>query len=473
MFNPAILQPLTRVLQDRDYTVTGTDVTLEQFHIAAEAGSIEAEVALIDATAGTLQKQESIRLLQQVRMCIPETRLIVLLPESDVEWQKALGTYGIYDLYVIDKFAIEDVVKWIVTRKTIADVPKLDVVVLDRKPGSRMEQQATFHEQLSRTKPSLPAFLGRFKTKRFEPTISGEIETQQAEILPPNPDPVESKNEDQGQPDEPPIPTEPVTVEEPQTEEIQHSIQIEADSSSASEPVMPVPEVPNITAVEEEARASPSPSPSFSLNQPLVIAVGGLVTRSGTTHTAIQAAYEASHLHKQKTALIEVHQRGKPSDLIYLGPEYEGRSFHAEGFDIYPACSEEQRLELLTHSQYGVLVLDLGNLMEEVEGQNSLTLSAREFIQSPIQLLALPTAPWDLGRWVRLLPEARLLLRRATGVLNFADPERLQSCKPWLSGLDSTQQNVLSGNPFTEEAQLLERFFEGRNTTKKKRRKWF
>jgi len=124
VFDSTTGRELSSALQERGYVVSGMDATLEQFRIAAEAGQVEAGLAIVDATAGVVNKQDSVQFLRDIRGFVPDTRLIVILPVSaDREWLRALGHIGIYDVYPVERFSVEDVLTWIQRRKTIADMP--------------------------------------------------------------------------------------------------------------------------------------------------------------------------------------------------------------------------------------------------------------------------------------------------------------------------------------------------------------
>ena len=124
VFDPTTARELSAALKEHGFEVTGTDTTLEQFLIAAQGEQVEADLAIVDATAGVVNKKDSVKFLRDVRVFVPDMRLIVILPvQADREWIRALGHLGIYDVYPVEQFSIEDVSTWIRNRKTIADVP--------------------------------------------------------------------------------------------------------------------------------------------------------------------------------------------------------------------------------------------------------------------------------------------------------------------------------------------------------------
>ncbi|MNC39811.1 hypothetical protein D3C75_884890 [compost metagenome] len=97
VFEASLLQALKPALQENGYTVSGVDMTLEQFRIAAEAGNIEADIVLVDGSLG-IRRQESVQLLKETQLYAPELRLIVILSTDDVGWVRELGLLGIYDV---------------------------------------------------------------------------------------------------------------------------------------------------------------------------------------------------------------------------------------------------------------------------------------------------------------------------------------------------------------------------------------
>ncbi|GGI97872.1 hypothetical protein [Paenibacillus hunanensis] len=447
VFAAAIVQPLVQALQNREITISGTDITLEQFYIAAEAGKVEADIALIDASAGA-NKRDSIEILQKIRMCIPATRLIAILPDADIEWQKALGTYGIYDIYIAEQFNVDDVIHWINTRKTIADVPKLDIVVPSKR-DYKATKQTSFHDAPERDRTlELPSWLRR------KPKIDRVLDT--------------AKEVDQ-------VTSEPDSDPPPLDEELQE------DATSEPEPITPVQpdqkddlETSDPPVVETTAEVSPSP---VLISQPhavktMLISVGALVSRSGTTHTAIQAAYEASKGHKHKTALVDLYSEQKRSDLRYLlshpGTENVER---VNGIDIYPEQSEKQLMDIIATGKYEVVVIDLGVLVDPADQRLLKITEYYWFTRSDVALLTLPVAPWDIARWINLLPNVwQNHKRNAVTILNYTDDERTALCAALLKEYCSiVVPNITAADPFTEEGRLL----EGQLVGKPRKKGWF
>src|SRR5690606_32907770 len=144
VFDSLTARELSRVLQERGFEVSGSDATLEQFRIAAEARQVEAGLAIVDATTGVVNKQDSVQILREIRGFIPDTRLIVILPvQADREWIKEIGALGIYDVYPVEQFTIDDVVNWIQTRKTIRDLGESEIDLTGQVPKSQKKLVST------------------------------------------------------------------------------------------------------------------------------------------------------------------------------------------------------------------------------------------------------------------------------------------------------------------------------------------
>jgi hypothetical protein len=141
VFDLATSGPLTEALRARGYEVSGTDTTLEQFALAAESGQITADLAIVDVTAGIVRKQDSVKFLRAIRGHIPDMRLITVLPDkADMEWVGEIGALGIYDVYPIEEFTIDDVIRWIQTRKTIRDLGDVNTHLTGQVPKSKKKR---------------------------------------------------------------------------------------------------------------------------------------------------------------------------------------------------------------------------------------------------------------------------------------------------------------------------------------------
>ncbi|ALP37965.1 hypothetical protein ASL14_19020 [Paenibacillus sp. IHB B 3084] len=421
VFSKPILEPLTKALRIKDYTISGVDVTLEQFEIAAVAGKIEAEIAIVDAAIGVAHKQESIRLLKQIRVCLPELRLIVLIPEEDEDWCRTLGMYGIYDVYTTEHFAVEDVQAWIEVKKTIADVPLFGLERAERPEGYRdakVESQSQFTKESKGVMQSIQAAVQRFAAKK-----GSHPEGEQAKQA----------------------------VEETSSVNLSNEEATVADQEEV--------------AVSSVKLAKPNMS---HIPQPYTVAVGALAARSGNTHTAIQVAFETAQ--RFKTAFVEYQSNDRPSDIVSFASDFDGFKFHHQGIDFFPNRTTADVMEVYA-LDYEVIVLDLGMLVELTEGKPQFNTTAQEFLRSQIQLLTLSAAPWDLKRLVSHLQDMQMLMKRASLVINYADDEMFRECKELLSPSSSSMiQNALIANPFTREGHLS---FWLDQEQKEKKKRWF
>lgn len=289
VFEPSILTTLVQALHTQGYSVSGTDVTLEQFAIAANAKQIDADVAIVDGSLGVLRKQESVGWLKEVRMRIPDMRIIVVLPETDLDWQRSLGMYGIYDVYLAEQFRLEDVQYWIQTKKTLADVPQFHATVA----GNKAEHKVGF--SLEKNKVKIQAILADWTNgfkradRRSGPTVETTPTSEEERLA-----------EEQGT-EELEAPSGPLEVQEAMVERTEHQ---------------------------------PEQTPVLHIPQPYIVAVGGLASRSGNTHTAIQIAYEIAS-QGIKTAFIEYRSKPKPSDIVSFATDFDGLQFHHQGIDFF------------------------------------------------------------------------------------------------------------------------------------------
>lgn len=425
VFSKSILDSLTEALRMKDYTVSGSDVTLEQFEIAATAGKIDANIALVDAAIGVAHKRESIRLLKQIRASVPDLRLIVLIPQEDEDWRRTLGMYGIYDVYTTEHFAVEDVQAWIETKKTIADVPSFGVERPTGQREVRVESQSQFTKESRGMMQSIQAAVQRFtglrRVSRVEENLLQEVE----------------------------------------------------GSTSVSEEIIqeaPREATSDVTAVPQVKSVPPAIPP---MSQPYTVAVGALAARSGNTHTAIQIAFEAAR--QYKTALVEYQSHNRTSDLVSFASDFDGLKFERKGIAFFPNRTAEDVMEVYA-MDYEVIVLDLGVLVELTEGKPRYLPSAQEFLRSQAQYVTISAAPWDLNRWVRHVQDVQMLTKRASIIVNYADDEMYRECKELFTFCSSPLLlNVMTANPFTDEGHLTEghlKFWIDEEQKMKKKR-WF
>jgi hypothetical protein len=123
IFEAELGSALKAALEKREHVVSGMDYTLEQFRDYVSVHPIEAELVLADGRAGMGTIADSIQRLKDIRMIIPQTRIIVVLPQdATTEWIQAIGRLGIYDVHCTNQFGIQDVLHWMEHPRTPADV---------------------------------------------------------------------------------------------------------------------------------------------------------------------------------------------------------------------------------------------------------------------------------------------------------------------------------------------------------------
>lgn len=421
VFDLSILTPLAEALETQGYSIAGTDVTLEQFAVAASAGQVDAEIAIVDGGLGVVHRQDCVNFLKEVRMRVPDTRLIVILPEVDSEWQRSLGMYGIYDVYAAEQFGIEDIQKWIQTRKTLADIPGFNS---ELPVSSQKKVQRKVGFSLEKNKGKVQTLLADW--------MKGFKRAEKATV------PVYESKE-----------TEPDELSE--HAQISENIEIEecTDADQQKKPE-PQPEKPLI----------------YHISQPHVVAVGGLARRSGNTHTALQIAYETASK-GLKTAFVEYRNEPRPSDIVSFATDFDGLKFKRHGIDFFPNRSPFDVAEVYTLG-YDSVILDLGVLVDENEGRLEMNSAAQEFLRCPFQLITLSAAPWDLHYIVQHLSQLSVLLRKSSFIINYADEDMIKEFREMFPSITSIM-NLLEANPFTDAGELAYWLEQ----PKAKRKRWF
>ncbi|GIO42299.1 hypothetical protein [Paenibacillus apis] len=427
VFDLSILTPLVGALEGHGHSITGTDVTLEQFAVAASAGQVDAEIAIVDGGLGVIRRQDCVTLLKEVRMRVPDMRLIVILPELDSEWQRSLGMYGIYDVYAAEQFGIEDIQKWIQTKKTLADIPGFSVD-MPELPQNQKNVTKKVGFSLEKNKGKIQTLLADW-TKGFKrsekdvnPDESESIEAESHEVTEHLESLVDAKIEE---------------------------VQEHAETDESKKPVL-----------------QPEPQPNYQVSQPFIVAVGGLANRSGNTHTAIQIAYETASK-GLKTAFVEYRNRPRPSDIVSFATDFDGLKFKCQGIDFFPNRSPFDVTEVYTLG-YDSVILDLGVLVDENEDRLEMNSAAQEFLRCQFQFITLSAAPWDLHYIVQHLNELSVLLRKSSFIINYADEDMIKEFREMFPAITSIM-NPLEANPFTDSGELaywLER-------PKEKRKRWF
>lgn len=418
VFDSTILKPLSESLTAKKYNVTGTDVTLDQFLIAAEAGQIDAEVAIVDGVLGIIHKRDNIRILKGIRMRLPNIRLVVLLPEWDIEWVKDLGKIGIYDVHTTEQFGVDDVISWIENKKTLADVPEMSDRSRDHKPAKVPESSKKLNNkgQKINLKSIIAPIFSRLKSKEVE-----QDKEEASTVVDPN---KESE----------------VCVKEQSTNEV----------------------VEQAVSVDQVGQKSVS---RMAMSSPHIIAVGGMRQRSGCTHTAIQIAYESVQK-GLRTAFIEFRKEDNESDIISFCNELNGVMARKNGIDFFPNRSPMDIVEIYS-LEYEVIVLDLGVLVDEQQDKLVLNMAGQEFLRSHTQYLTLSSAPWDLNYMARYMKDIHTLLRKSSIILNYADDGMLEEIQELLPSIQVIQ-NQLVADPFTDTGVV-----SWIDQKPKQKKKWF
>lgn len=123
IFEAELGTALKAALEKREHVVSGMDYTLEQFRDYISAHPVDTGLVLADGRAGIGTIADSVQLLKDIRLVIPQTRMIVILPQdAATDWIQAIGRLGIYDVHCTNQFGIHDVLEWIEHPRTPADV---------------------------------------------------------------------------------------------------------------------------------------------------------------------------------------------------------------------------------------------------------------------------------------------------------------------------------------------------------------
>ncbi|MBY9079586.1 hypothetical protein KIH86_08480 [Paenibacillus sp. HN-1] len=416
VFEASLLPVLKAALQEREYDVSGTDVTLEQFQIAVEAGSMEADTVLMDGTLG-VNRSESVKLLKSIRVAAPDLRLIVILSSADTQWVKELGMLGIYDVYVTEQFQLADIESWLHIKKTLADVPDFgEQGVIRSAPSasspdvqfqSKREFNDTFKRHVQRIGNWMAQKRDESRNKRAEAAAIKKLEAEAEQ----------EGNEEQGQP----------------------------------------PEV-----LDDEKPAAVGLRFDFP-KRAMTIGVIGLKPRSGTTHAVLALASSFAKV-GYKVAAIECQQPDKPSDFASLAYQMSSMQLQ-EGITLYPNVTAE-RIPALLSLPFDLIVLDLGSMAEE---RASPVLS--EWLRSDLQLAVLSAAPWDLRDVVQRRTELTSVLTDIRGyvLVNFADEGMFKETSKLLEPFRVSVLHVpYAPNPFEGDSKWVEPILPGKGPKKRR-----
>lgn len=413
VFEASLLPALKAALQERAYTVSGTDVTLEQFQIAVEAGRMEADTVLMDGTLG-VNRSESVKLLKSIRVAAPDLRLIVILSAADTQWVKELGMLGIYDVYVTEQFQLADIESWLHSKKTLADVPDFVEQSTRRSVPPATSADVQF-QQKAELKDSFKGHLQRI----------GNWMTQKRD---------ESRNKR----------AEAAAIKK---------LEAEAEQEGNEEQEQP------LEVLDDEKPAAAGLRFDFP-KRAMTIGVIGLKPRSGTTHTVL-ALVSSFAKEGYKVAAIECQQPDKPSDFASLAYPFTEQ----EGITLYPNVIAE-RIPALLSLPFDLIVLDLGSMAEE---RASPVLS--EWLRSDLQLAVMSAAPWDLRDVVQRRTEFTPVLTDMRGymLINYADETMFKETRTLLEPFQAPVLHVpYVPNPFEGDSKWIEPLMPGRVSKKKR-----
>lgn len=403
VFEPSLASALEQELVN----VAGKDVTLEQFSEATKAGIITADVAIVDGVLGVVNKQDSIRLLKDIRIHAPTLRLIVILPlEADKDWIRSLGNLGIYDVYRIESFDLEDVKSWIANKKTLADVFPDDSDVTGPVEGT-----LTVPVQESGI---INKFLHRWTERRDKNKTTGEVVKDEE---------VHSSNKDLN------------------LDIVNDNIL--NDSRNPDENDEPKKKMHN----SEDDIVPTVHNTSFLRLGVATVAIGGIKGRSGTTHTAIQVATLLANM-GLKIAFVEYQLEEKVSDIVSFTSSQDGDMFSYKKVDFFPNRNPLSMPEILS-LDYDVVVLDLGSLFQEKNNQLEVRANVQEFLRSAVRILTLGASPWDVHfaacNWKDIMP----LAEKGSVVVNYADKKMFNDLSDSFSAFKiKFILNELKADPF-------------------------
>jgi hypothetical protein len=137
----------------------------------------------------------------------------------------------------------------------------------------------------------------------------------------------------------------------------------------------------------------------------VVIGIGGVGRRTGTTHAAIQIARMLAVATHEKVALIEVlQQAGHPLQVLStlaIGNVVDlPNGFRREGVDCYPNQTLQQYMAWIG-ADYTYIVADFGALHEPEEG----IAQRLEFSRAHVKLLTVGGSLWDRLAWTHFVQQ--------------------------------------------------------------------
>ncbi len=124
VYDEDYLEQLKEMLESAGHDIVEWDYSIPQFSDFSQKKQTVAEVAIVDAQAGIVEKKEILNLLKTVRKNLPKLRIVLILPESiekDEAFINKLLTLSIYDMYFIDEYELDDLEKWLNNPKSYAN----------------------------------------------------------------------------------------------------------------------------------------------------------------------------------------------------------------------------------------------------------------------------------------------------------------------------------------------------------------
>lgn len=137
----------------------------------------------------------------------------------------------------------------------------------------------------------------------------------------------------------------------------------------------------------------------------VVIGVGGVGRRTGTTHSTIQLSL---FLQKQgyKVACVELLDSSIHFPAFYtLHPEAgTNKSFSIKGIDFYPNADLDKYIHVIS-SQYEYVIVDFGHIF--INSKNTMIPYANEFLRSHMQIITATPALWDVSNILNTIDTLR------------------------------------------------------------------
>lgn len=136
VFPKEYMESVVDSLEQEDYIVTNKDFDFGTFyHWMTSDEPVNAKIALVvdtieDDIPIEVKALEYVEKLTEIRLARPNLRLIINLPSSFkhlISMQKKLLPLSIYDIYFEENFSVQDILEWLETPKSLADMKSLIV----------------------------------------------------------------------------------------------------------------------------------------------------------------------------------------------------------------------------------------------------------------------------------------------------------------------------------------------------------